>query len=100
MYLISKIQIFTNNKKYDQTLISGKNDYSKELEDILMSFVICNNLRIKGLEDGDFIYEGSSPDEIALGDFAKEMNFIISERNEKRFTIKNYLSNDLKDKFN
>lgn len=55
-----------------------------------MSFVLCNNLRKKETEDGDFLYEGSSPDEIALGDFAREMNFEINQRNEKQISIKNY----------
>lgn len=56
--------------------------------------MLCNNLRKKFVGDeGEFIYEGSSPDEIALGNFAKEMFFEIKERNEIEFKIKNSKGN-------
>jgi len=82
-----------NKKTYDQALISGDMEYSSLLEPILMSFALCNNLRKKETEGGDFLYEGSSPDEIALGDFAREMNFYIESRNEKNISIINHKSN-------
>lgn len=65
---------------------------SEKLERILMSFVLCNNLRKKMTENEDFLYEGSSPDEIALGNFAREMEFVIESRNEKKITIENHKS--------
>ena len=81
-----------NKQTYDQSKISGDLEYSQILEPILMSFALCNNLRKKETEDGDFLYEGSSPDEIALGDFAREMNFVIDSRNEKNVSIINHKS--------
>jgi phospholipid-translocating ATPase len=81
-----------NKQTYDQAKISGDLEYSQILEPILMSFALCNNLRKKETEDGGFLYEGSSPDEIALGDFAREMNFYIDSRNEKNVSIINHKS--------
>jgi magnesium-transporting ATPase (P-type) len=81
-----------NKEKFDQAEITGNLDYSEKLEPILMSFILCNNLRKKSTEDGDFLYEGSSPDEIALGNFAREMKFTIDSRNEKCISIINHKS--------
>ena len=68
---------------------------SSELENILLGFVLCNNLRKKKIENSEeFVYEGSSPDEIALGDFAKQMFFEIEERDEVQFKIKDYKGNN------
>lgn len=58
----------------------------------MMSFVLCNNLRKTTTENDDFLYEGSSPDEIALGNFARKMHFTIESRNEKRITIRDFKS--------
>ena len=67
---------------------------SLELENVLLGFVLCNNLRKKEIENSEeFVYEGSSPDEIALGDFAKKMFFEIEERNAVKFKIKNHKGN-------
>lgn len=66
----------------------GNSESSEKLERFMMSFVLCNNLRKKETENDDFLYEGSSPDEIALGDFAREMNFSIESRHEKQITIR------------
>ena len=81
-----------NKETFNQIDISGKKEYSEKLETLMMSFVLCNNLRKKETDDGDFLYEGSSPDEIALGDFAREMHFHIHSRNEKQISIVNYQS--------
>ena len=89
-------QIFMNKNTYNQCDISGDLKVAETLNEILMSFVLCNNLRKKETEGGDFLYEGSSPDEIALGDFAREMHFVIDSRNEKQFVVSNYKSKPYK----
>lgn len=48
-------------------------------------------MRIRLNKSGETFYEGSSPDEIALGDFAKEMFFELIERDEKNLKIRDYL---------
>lgn len=85
-----KEKIHTNRKNYRHSSISGDKVYSGKLEEIMRSFVICNNLRRRENKSGEFFYEGSSPDEIALGDFAKEMFFELIERDEKNLKIQDH----------
>ena len=65
-----------------------RRERSKIIRDLITAMVLCNN--VTPTESG---YQASSPDEIALVNFAKSLNMVLSHRSDKLIQIKDAADN-------
>lgn len=55
----------------------------------MLAFVLCNELRRRELKHDDFVYEGNSPDEITLANFASQFELVFEFKTDKAITVRN-----------
>lgn len=73
----------------NQEQIEEELESSDKLRQLMTGFVLCNGLRKRELEEDKFVYEGNSPDEITLANFARKLNFVIESKTEKMVSVIN-----------
>lgn len=67
-----------------------KRDKESIVRDAIASMCLCHNVT-PVMEQGKKVYQGSSPDEIALVQIAEMMGFVIKNRDESSISITNIL---------
>lgn len=99
MYM-DKISIKENIYNCEEIKNKIKNYYkgditeiTKDMNQIALSLVICNNVTFKRDEEGNSLFDASSPDEIAMVEYFEEIGFSITQRDDKYIKFK-----DLNDK--
>ena len=65
-----------------------RRERSKIIRDVITSMVLCNN--VTPTENG---YQASSPDEVALVQFAESLNMVLTHRSDKEIQIKDAAEN-------
>ena len=61
---------------------------TKEINQIALSLVICNNVTFKRDDEGKSLFDASSPDEIAMVEYFEQIGFTITQRDDKYIKFK------------
>ncbi len=85
---IEIINTDSTNNNINKIPKKKRRERSKIIRDVITSMVLCNN--VTPTENG---YQASSPDEVALVQFAKSLNMELTHRSDKTIELKDAAEN-------
>jgi phospholipid-translocating ATPase len=73
---------------FDKNNLS-KSDAKEHLEQQILGFLLCNNVKVSKDEQGETIIQGASPDELCIVDFARDLGYEIVSRSKHHLKLCN-----------
>lgn len=78
----------SHSNMYDRNSLS-KQEMRDHLEQRILGFLLCNNVKVSKDEEGVTSIQGASPDELCIVDFARSLNYEISSRSKHHVCLRN-----------
>jgi phospholipid-translocating ATPase len=73
---------------FDRNTLS-KGQMKDHLEQRILGFLLCNNVKVGKDEEGKRVIQGASPDELCIVDFARSLDFEILSRSKHHICLRN-----------
>lgn len=73
---------------------SGR-EMKEHLEERILAFLLCNNVKVTRDEKGERAIQGASPDELCIVDFARDLGYEIISRSKHHLKLRNLQNAEL-----